>query len=208
MASATLQAPELLHIRHQAELTYGANQLWYGDGWQRRAGCGPTVSAHLLWYLSQTRPGCQALCPRDGSRREGFLQLMEEVWQYVTPGVMGVNSTGILTHGVARFGADRGVALHCRALDVPALPQLRPSLEELEEFLTNALDRDLPVAFLNLSNGTLQNLDNWHWVTLVEYDREDHHARMYDQSVQSRIALDTWLRTTTLGGGFVTVEPA
>lgn len=187
MGELMLKTPELLQIRHQADVTYGANQLW---------------------YLSRTRPGCQALCPQDGAQRAGFLQLMEEVWQYVTPGMMGVNSTQLLTHGVARFGADRGVALHCSALDIPTLPQLRPSLEEVEDFLTQALAQDLPVGFLNLSNGTLQNLDNWHWVTLVGYSPQDHSAQMYDQSLRVRIALDQWLRTTTLGGGFVTVRPA
>ena len=34
-------------------------------------------------------------------------------------------------------------------------------------FVRLGLDQDCPVAFLNLSNGRLTNLDSWHWVTIT-----------------------------------------
>lgn len=202
--SISLRSPELLHIRPG---TYGADQLWYSSAWQQRAGCGPTVASHLLWYLSRTRPGCGALCPHDGAHRAGFLRLMEDVWQSVTPGVQGVNTTAIFTRGVERYGADRGVPLRCRVLNVPPLPPARPTPERLEGFLSGALADDLPVAFLNLSNGSLRCLESWHWVTLVALG-PGLASTMYDQGERKAPDLDLWLRSTTLGGGFVAVEPA
>ena len=208
MSQITLRTPQLLQIRHGAGFTYGASQEWFKNLWQQRAGCGPTACAQLLWYLSRTRPGCRALCPYDGARREGFVSLMEEVWEYVTPGRHGVNTTSILTQGAVRFGERRGVALDCRVLEVPGKLHQRPPAEKLSAFIAGALADDLPVAFLNLSNGTLQNLDSWHWVTLVSYDTESTLARMYDQGGQESLDMEMWLRTTTLGGGLVALEPA
>lgn len=199
----SVHRPELLRIGPH----YGGNQLWYPTGWQRQAGCGPTCASHLLWYLSRTRPDCEALYPYEGGDRPGFQRLMEDVWHYVTPGRMGVNRTDILTDGVVRYGAQRGVALRCRVLDISPVPAKRPPLETLLAFLAQAFTDDLPVAFLNLSNGALRNLDNWHWVTLTGLDADSGAATMYDQGARSVIDLDLWLRTTALGGGFAAAGP-
>lgn len=209
MASpAAIRTPQLLQIAEGGEVKfYGANQTWYATHWQRQAGCGPTTCSHLLWYLSRTRQGSEALCAHDGTQRSGFIRLMEEVWQYVTPGMMGVNNTSIFTDGAVRYGLKHGVKLSCRLLEVSAIPFLRPKIAEVNDFLTRAMADDLPVAFLNLSNGALRNLDNWHWVTLVSADPQGSTAQMYDQGISREINLDLWLRTTSLGGGFVAVEP-
>lgn len=208
-AKAAIASPGLLRIAGAdgARWTEGANQAWYATAWQRRSGCGPTSASHLLWYLSRTREGAGALCPYDGNTRGGFLRLMEEVWRFVTPGVMGVNCTAILSEGAERYGARQGVALGSRVLNIPAVPMLRPGWEELTDFLAGAFADDLPVAFLNLSNGELGNLDNWHWVTLTGLDMAAGTATMIDQGHRAEIDLALWLRTTTLGGGFVALEP-
>ena len=39
----------------------GADQDWFRDVWQRRAGCGPTAAAMILDYLSAAHPGLDAL---------------------------------------------------------------------------------------------------------------------------------------------------
>lgn len=203
-----LRAPELLHISDHGVIRYGANQEWYPTIWQRKAGCGPTVCSHLLWYLAKTRKGCEALCRHDATRREGFLELMKEVWHYVTPGLKGVNTTAIFSEGVSRYGAEKGVDLSCEALEVPALSAVRPRVSEVMGFLVSILKKDLPAAFLNLSNGELKNLDSWHWVTLVAADPGKGTVMMLDQGSHREIDLALWLKTTTLGGGFVCVEAA
>jgi len=205
----TIHTPEILHITdQQGQRYYGANQIWYRQRWQQQAGCGPTNSSHLVWYLSRTRPECGRLSARGGNRQEEFLALMEEMWEYVTPGRMGVNSADLFIQGMRRYGDAHGIGLHFEKLEVPSIPFLRPSAQQMAEFLTNAIEKDIPVAFLNLANGKLSNLDGWHWVTLIAFYPERMMAVMYDQGRKVEIDLDLWLRTTLLGGGFVAVEAA
>ena len=60
---------------------------------------------------------------------------------------------------------------------------------------------------MNLSNGAVRNLDNWHWVTLVSVNGE-LRAEMYDQGRRQLIDIGLWLSTTTGGGAFVALETA
>ncbi|MDL2225624.1 hypothetical protein LJC20_05450, partial [Eubacteriales bacterium OttesenSCG-928-M02] len=171
------------------------------------AGCGPTVGAHLIWYLSRTRMGYEGLCAFDANTRQGMLKLMQASWGYITPTMHGVNKTSILEQGIKKYARDRGKRVKARVLDIQIGEGKRPSMEEVSAFLVGAIGDDLPVAFLNLSNGKLNNLDNWHWVTLVGFDPRTRMALMYDQGVHKEIDLALWLKSTLLGGGFVAVEP-
>lgn len=208
LTTISVRAPDLLHIKDQdGTLRYGANQLWYNTRLQQRAGCCPTTAAHLLWYLSETKAKCRPLCQYKGEERTGFTNLMKEVWDYVTPGMMGVNSTAILTEGILNYGRVKEVGLSCRVLEIPRCLRLRPNCSEVRDFLEKAFRDDLLVAFLNLSNGSLKNLDNWHWVTLLSLDQDNLKALMYDQGKQDLLDLRQWLKTTTLGGGFVAAQP-
>ena len=205
----TLRSLELLRIQWDGRAYPGADQEWYRELWQRQAGCGPTNTALLLWYLAQTRSECKALVSLDCRNKEGFLALMETVWHYVTPGKMGVNSTAILTKGALRYGEERGVPLNCRVLEIAAKPfARRPQATELMEFIGAALADDLPVAFLNLAKGALPNLDSWHWVTLVALDKTAMTATMYNQGQEAVINMGLWLKTSGLGGGLVVLEGA
>lgn len=197
--------PALLHLKDGPFTRYGASQTGYRTDWQRKAGCGPTVCSHLLWYLARTRAECAGLCSCDGTTG-GFLSVMEEVWEYVTPGKMGVNTTSMFTQGAVRYGQKRGVSLSARVLEVPLLPGNRPDAGAVFAFLSKAISEDLPVAFLNLSNGALKNLESWHWVTLVSVS-DSLEALMYDQGASGTIDLALWLKTTARGGGFVALEP-
>lgn len=207
MSEYSIRRPELLRIREGNTVWEGADQIWYPLFWQRRAGCGPTTASHLMWYLSRTKQGAEILCPYDGSERAGFVRLMQDMWRYVTPGMRGANSTSFVSGGAVRYGQHRNFPLTTRVLEIPAEKGERPSIQELMEFLSEAAADDLAVAFLNLSNGALKNLDNWHWVTLTGVDTQWRTATMVDQRSRSTIDMDLWLKTTTNGGGFVVIEP-
>lgn len=112
----------------------------------------------------------------------------------------------MLADGAVRYGTDRGVMLKAWVLEISEDTSKRPSTDEVLEFLTNAFSNDLPVAFLNLSNGTVKNLDNWHWVTLISTDSE-LQVEMYDQSRRQLVDLKQWLVSTTKGGALVVIEP-
>lgn len=86
------------------QVSWGANQEWYGDLWQRKAGCGPTAAASLLFYQKQK----QRLMHRQPllSSRQNLLDQMNELWNYITPGHGGVNRVSMFTEGLEKYRAE------------------------------------------------------------------------------------------------------
>ena len=164
----SIHTPAYLHIRNGKSISYGANQLWYPFRRGRRAGCGPTTTSNLIWYLAASRPKkCEKLFSRNGSNCTEMVQLMKSMWSYVKPGIHGVDKSSILACGAIRYGEERGIKLKSHILEVPKTVSERPSANEVLNFLTTAFLNDLPIAFLNLCNGTVKDLQSWHWVILV-----------------------------------------
>lgn len=204
---AVIATPEFLQVKEGIRTSYGAHQIWYSSWIKRMSGCGPTAASNLLWYLCASRPElCSRLFDGNGRERKEMLRLMDAVWQYVTPGMRGVNRASMFADGGVRYGAEHSVALEAELLEISETASERPDRETVYQFLAGAFRRNLPVAFLNLSNGAVRNLDNWHWVTLISVD-EKLQAEMYDQGRRQMIDVALWLQTTTGGGAFVTIEP-
>lgn len=183
-----------------AEVFYGCDQRWYGTEWQRLAGCGPSVAATIFLYLSRRDAG-KTPPPTD---RELCAARMEEVWRHVTPTDRGIPSTLLFRDAICAYGAAKGIAISCRICDVPEDAGSRPDFTALAGFLDGALKRDIPVAFLNLCNGDQENLDRWHWVTLIS--REGGIAHFLDGGVIKIVDLARWRDTTVEGGGFIWFE--
>ncbi len=203
-----LAMPERLNIvDNEGVLTHGCDQEWYGLPWQRLAGCGPTVATNLLLYLA--RAGVIGL-PLPVGGRQDARRLMDLVWRSVTPSMHGVNKTSHFCRGLAHFCEAHHLPLVCESLDVPRKAATRPALAEVLAFVAEALADDSPVAFLNLHNGEVENLDDWHWTTLVALETDSNGARatIYDNGVELTIDLALWLATTTLGGGFARLRRA
>jgi hypothetical protein len=179
----------------------GGDQEWYGSWWRRMSGCGPTTAANVVMYLTNARTGGTV---RD--RRE-FVRLMDSVWKYVTPGRGGINTTLKLRRGICGYSDSADLNLRTEALDIPAECGFRPPLGRVTEFIRVGLERDLPVAFLNLNNGLELQLDRWHWVTVtgIGYEEEGGAATLdiLDNCNMFGVNLGRWLESTTLGGGFV-----
>ena len=207
----SLTRPEYFTLTDEAGRTLrGADQDWFRDVWQRRAGCGPTAAAMILDYLSAVCPELAALAPAGGRTAEDFLTYMETLWTYVTPGTRGLDRPESFALGCRSFALSRGAVLDSRALLVPRRGKgRRPDLDQLRTFLIWALDRDCPVAFLNWSNGDLSNLDSWHWVPLIACGGEgaDLTAAILDGGEEKTVDLALWLKTSLLGGAFVRVFP-
>jgi hypothetical protein len=206
MPQFSVKNPGLLKITDGPIEYKGATQDWYLKFWQRMAGCGPTNASHLARYLAESRRGCEAFVDEPAGTKDGFRKLMNVVWKYVTPGYRGVNGTNLLVQGMRRYAEDRGFRMTFRVMDITIETYRRPSEEELSDFMKRAMEKDRPVAFLNLNNGEERNLDRWHWVTLVAFNTDTMTAVMYDQTKSRAIDLALWLRTTTLGGGFVAAD--
>ena len=208
--SHSLTRPEVLTLIGPGGETYrGGDQEWYPDLWQRRAGCGPTTAAALLAYLSQTRPALAPLRPLAGGTRTGFAQYMQALWSYVTPGARGLDKPESLVLGCRSFALSRGCRLEGEILKIPRRREDRPTPAACRDFLLRALDNDCPVAFLNYSNGSLPNLDSWHWVPLIALTEGEEVllCTVLDEGEEKVIDLALWLETTLLGGALASVFP-
>ena len=67
-------------------VTHGADQDWFPDPWQQRAGCGPTAAALIFAYLSRQRPEWAAFYPEGVMERAAFTAHMVRVWTTSPPG--------------------------------------------------------------------------------------------------------------------------
>ncbi|HAQ39724.1 MAG TPA: hypothetical protein DCM73_02085, partial [Clostridiales bacterium] len=142
-----------------------------------------------------------------GTSKVDSIKLMDEMWEHVTPTMKGINSTNIFYDGLVSYAESSGKHLLYDAVDVPKKKEMRPPLNKVISFIKDSLDKDIPIAFLNLCNGEEKFLDKWHWVTLVsmEYkgDLSTVTAEILDEGMKKSIDLLLWYNTTTLGGGFV-----
>lgn len=176
---------------------YGLNQVWYKKPWQRMAGCGPTVASNIMLYDKKNT----------GTAKDEAVKLMDEIWEHVTPTLKGVNTTSVFYSGLISLAKSSGTSLSYDAVDIPKKKDMRPPLEKIVEFIKCSLQKDIPVAFLNLNNGEETQLDQWHWVTLTAMEYEEDlsmvKAKILDEGMNKEINLLLWYNTTTLGGGFV-----
>lgn len=202
----SIRQPQLLQLKIEEQTFYGGHQRWYPTRFSRKRGCGPTTASNLLWYLGQTRPECEPLLPAKTPSAEDLFGLMFRVYSFVKPTVAGIFRPDRFAWGAARYGAACGVYLRARVLPVSVRKSRRPTKETVRDFLFAALQDDLPVAFLNRSNGKVPHLSRWHWVTLVGAD-ENLQAEMYDQQRHETVDLDRWLEKSLLGGAFVVLQP-
>ncbi|SBW11497.1 conserved hypothetical protein [uncultured Eubacteriales bacterium] len=186
-------------------LHYGADQEWFSVLWRRKAGCGPTTAAEQMAYLAHTRVGMGPLCPLPVLERKPFAAYMDAVWEHVTPGFHGLNTIEKYSDGVRAFARARNVKVHLRELAVPKDADKRVPLADCVAFLRAGLEGGCPVAFLNLDNGQVENLDYWHWVLITGLilDGDKIAAVVADGGKQVEIDLGLWYATTTDRGGFV-----
>ena len=182
---------------------FGGDQEWYNSFWKRMAGCGPTTASTITMYEERSKVNSS-----NTYTKLQFIDLMNKLWKYVTPTQMGVNSTEIYIDGYDRYIYDNKInLLESKCMNISSLKLERPTKLKLLEFLSEAIENNHPVAFLNLDNGKLTNLESWHWVTIVgvsyNQENEELHADIADEGVIKDINLGLWLDTTSKNGGFI-----
>lgn len=181
---------------------YGCSQKWYSTPWQRKAGCGPSVASNIVHYLENKKTNSQQVFSK-----ENCSALMEDAWMYFSPKVGGISTTNMFCEAFLLYAKSKGLNVQFRVFDVPQDKCSRPKLAEAFNFLEEAMEKDAPVAFLNLCNGAVKNLERWHWVTIVSLDNSADgkitFVDILDSGVIKKIDLGLWYDTTTLGGGFV-----
>lgn len=204
MTTYSIKDKDLFRIVGAADNNYyGSNQEWYMRRWQRMSGCGPSAVANIIYYLNRSRNANSSCCDLT---KEECLRLMNEIWEFVTPSLGGVSSTAMLCKGVNKYLANKNLNLKLDFIDIPIKKKLRPEDQKVISFITEALEKDSPVAFLNLEHGTVYELESWHWVTVISLEVDTNNtsfAIILDGGLVKRINLSQWLHTTKLGGGFV-----
>ena len=207
MNSVSLSNPNLFSILNEItqKACYGYHQECYTTEWQRLSGCGPSAATNILSYLTRTRSILEL--EQSFNDKKNCVQIMEEVWEYVTPTTEGIPNTKMFYEDVLSYTNSKGLNVEYDLCDMPEDKANRPKLNKLINFLEGALLKDAPIAFLNLCNGGVKNLDPWHWVTIIslEYSEDGNNVfvNILDEGEIKKIDFKLWYNTTILGGGFV-----
>ena len=176
---------------------YGGNQEWYQTLFQKKAGCGPTTASTIIMYESKKY-----------YTKNEFISLMNTMWKYITPTLMGLNKIEYYEEGFNKFVKENNINLSEKVvLNISKNFDERPTIKELYEYLDSAIKKDHPVAFLNLDNGSEKNLDEWHWVAIagIKFDEKEEnlYATIVDEGVLKNINLSLWINTSKRDGGFI-----
>jgi hypothetical protein len=204
----SVSRPEILTIAEEesGRSFFGGDQEWYLDEWHKRAGCGPTCAANVTAYLAMTRPALRKLYAGEDMSKGAFSAHMEEVYQFVTPGNMGLNRVEMYTSGVEIFAASRGLSLKAHAFVVHGfMSRDRAPAAALAEFVRAGIESDCPLAFLNLTKGRVKNIQAWHWITIVRAEVENARlmACASDEGNEICFDLGLWYLSTRMHGGLV-----
>lgn len=190
--------PEYLHLPAPGGQVYcGCDQEWFAGYWQRKAGCGPSTLSNLVLYLTRAGKANHQPIPD----KAAMTKLMRAMWDYVTPGLMGLNDIHKFASGGNQALKELGSGCTLTALDAGQ------PLTSLVEFITQGL-KEGPVAFLNLARTQQGPLEPWHWMTLVGLDTDaaGHPLmRLYDNGKEISADLAVWHQRGT-AGGFVRLD--
>ena len=169
---------------------YGGNQDWYSTYFKRLAGCGPTTASTITMYeLNKSNY-------KNYSKKE-FILLMNELWNYITPGMMGVDKVEKYQKGYNKYLKTSSLELSNSKI----LEFNNSGIDDIKEYIEEALKLDHPIAFLNLNNGSEKQIDSWHWTTIVsiEYINDNIIVEICDEGLLKKFNLTKWLNTSSNG---------
>lgn len=146
---------------------YGGDQNWFSDRFMRLAGCSAVCASEACAYLAGRFPNLSRLYPGDprSIRKEEFVSFMQSVYQYITPGFMGMSSIKRFKKCFTEYAYSVGADVRILLLggDAPA--------GEAKRFLTRALDADYCALYLLLTHKDPEMDEfTWHWFTLTGYE--------------------------------------
>jgi hypothetical protein len=193
-----IKNPEWLLIKYNGKDSLGPDQEWYSSTFKRAAGCGPISASTILIYLNRRGDGP---LPYKISSPSDVNQMIENVWHFITPGVLGLNSPKKFVKGMKKLIKHYGAAWSCNSIIV----KKRNSIKNIASFVESGIASDCPVAFLNLHAGTSTEFEGWHWITIIGINMcgGTYIATAYDNGKKITFDLGAWASSTKLGGGFV-----
>jgi hypothetical protein len=188
--------------------TYGGDQEWYIKNWHQRAGCGPTSATNLIAYLALTNSNKRFLYDYKTVDKQNFSYQMETLFNYVTPGAMGVNHIEMFINGMKTYSEDREIPIQVHSFSVDKKTLKSRNRTDLIDFIKKGLSNDCPLAFLALSRGKESRMQNWHWITITSVDIMDDAiiATASDEGRIRHFDLQLWYETTKMHGGLIYID--
>jgi hypothetical protein len=159
--------------QNQKMIGYGGNQDWFADQWAQKAGCGSVLGSNLYAYYH-----CQTKYELDD-----FIAVMEQMFEYMTPGYMGYPYLYKFARTFVRIMAKDGIALK------PVYQKRSKNYKQALTFVLNSIHENHPVAMLILHHRAKElEEDNWHWICLTGYiEKKDGYDIIFSDCGQRRI---------------------
>lgn len=145
---------------------YGGNQEWFPRIWQRKAGCGSTSGANLAAYYAVNDSRMKKVYKGNTEKfyQDEYLELMKEMYTYMTPGPMGFPYVEKFVEKFMKF-----CKKHDIIMEADIIKEYNTS-EDAFRFVKENIDKEHPVALIILHHRAAELWeDNWHWVTVTGY---------------------------------------
>lgn len=121
---------------------------------------------------------------------EARVAVMQTMWNYLTPGVRGLHRVRKFKNGSDAFFKAKKLPFACRCAEFAEDSPL--TIGQTADFIKEALSLDAPLAFLNLLNNSVKDLERWHWVTIVSFDDAEMTATVFDGDKKFLLPLPLW----------------
>lgn len=144
MTKKSISNPKIFEVLDKGthQTYYGCDQRWYTTEWQRLSGCGPSVATNIIFYLNHVQ--FTFGLDKEKNSKNKCLELMEEIWEYVTPTRQGIPTTKMFYEAVLTYSKAKEIDVEYSFLNVPEEQSLRPQLTEILHFIEEALLKDVP----------------------------------------------------------------
>lgn len=145
---------------------YGSSQYWFKRKLHGLSGCAPATSALILSYMAQVFPKCTALYEHDKPvRKDDFVDFMQEVREYVKPGIKGLTDHKFFAKATLEFAKSRGVNLKRQNVSTSLNKGIAYG------FVRKAIEEGYMPALLILRNPEKELRQfAWHWMAVTGYD--------------------------------------
>lgn len=199
---------------------FGARQSWFPKRYQRQRGCAVVTASLAMAYcarkpqhVSLYQPYLEAdrvtgQIPADYRlERQNFIGQMQDLWRYISPPLWGVLLSRYTT-AVERFVKDRGLVISCEVHKLSFYRKRnRRNFKRLIHFIQASLKNDVPVAMLLYSKGQVTEVQDRHWISIVEIqcnnDFSQAEVTVSDHGRKKHFSLDKWFYTSRIGGACV-----
>jgi len=197
---------ELLKLTtDKGETCYGADQKWFFGPMKQRLGCGPATAANIFYYIDRKKE------PEKPAMNFRFFRIfLERMWEIVTPTRNGLPEARMLAARMKNYASVKHYHVDIKSMEIPADPAKRQHITEVFRMIFEALEADIPVAFLNLDNTSCPDLDTYHWITVtgIHCDNAGFARLTYlDNGEIKDFDLGHWWGQGVGAGGIVTVVP-